>query len=108
MNRDGHKGVTFFIGPEVEHTPAYSKRTLFVDMFGVSLFENCAVINVFLLTVRIGICSDQILIDVLHVFAPCLHKLLIRYQVRINLEERLLSMFAPVWPDFRTCEHTFL
>ena len=30
MNRDGHKDVTFFIGPEVEHTPAYSKRTLFV------------------------------------------------------------------------------
>ncbi len=30
MNRDGHKDVTFFIGPEVEHTPAYAKRTLFV------------------------------------------------------------------------------
>ena len=30
MNRDGHKDITFFIGPEVEHTPAYSKRTLFV------------------------------------------------------------------------------
>lgn len=30
MNRDGHNSVTFFIGPEVEHTPAYSKRTLFV------------------------------------------------------------------------------
>ena len=30
MNRDGHKDVTFFVGPEVEHTPAYSKRTLFV------------------------------------------------------------------------------
>jgi hypothetical protein len=30
MNRDGHKDVSYFIGPEVEHTPAYSKRTLFV------------------------------------------------------------------------------
>jgi hypothetical protein len=30
MNRQGHEGVDFFIGPEVEHTPAYSKRTLFV------------------------------------------------------------------------------
>ena len=30
MNRDGHKDVVFFIGPEVEHTPAYSRRTLFV------------------------------------------------------------------------------
>jgi len=30
MNRDGHKNVKFFIGPEVEHTPAFSKKTLFV------------------------------------------------------------------------------
>jgi hypothetical protein len=30
MNRDGHNNVTFFIGPEVEHTPAFSKKTLFV------------------------------------------------------------------------------
>lgn len=30
MNRDGHKDVTYFIGPEVENTPAFSKRTLFV------------------------------------------------------------------------------
>lgn len=30
MNRQGHEDVTYFIGPEVEHTPAYSKRTLFV------------------------------------------------------------------------------
>jgi hypothetical protein len=30
MNRDGHDNVRFFIGPEVEHTPAFSKRTLFV------------------------------------------------------------------------------
>ena len=30
MNRDGHNSVAFFIGPEVEHTPAYSKKTLFV------------------------------------------------------------------------------
>lgn len=30
MNRDGHKDTAFFVGPEVEHTPAYSRRTLFV------------------------------------------------------------------------------
>ncbi len=30
MNRDGHNNVRFFIGPEVEHTPAFNKRTLFV------------------------------------------------------------------------------
>lgn len=31
MNRQGYDETTcFFIGPEVEHTPAYSKRTLFV------------------------------------------------------------------------------
>jgi len=30
MNRDGHKDVSFFLGTEVEHTPAFGKRTLFV------------------------------------------------------------------------------
>lgn len=30
MKRDGHEGIMYFIGPEVEHTPAYSKKTLFV------------------------------------------------------------------------------
>ena len=30
MNRDGHQAVSFFIGTEVEHTPAYGERTLFV------------------------------------------------------------------------------
>jgi len=30
MNRDGHQQKSFFIGPEVEHTPAFSKKTLFV------------------------------------------------------------------------------
>jgi hypothetical protein len=30
MKRDGHENVAFFVGPEVEHTPAYSKKTLFV------------------------------------------------------------------------------
>ena len=30
MNRDGHKDVAFFIGGEVEHTPAFNKKTLFV------------------------------------------------------------------------------
>jgi hypothetical protein len=30
MKRDGHKEVSFFIGTEVEHTPAFGLRTLFV------------------------------------------------------------------------------
>jgi hypothetical protein len=30
MNRDGHHDVSFFIGTEVEHTPAFGLRTLFV------------------------------------------------------------------------------
>jgi hypothetical protein len=30
MNRDGHNDVSFFIGTEVEHTPAFGLRTLFV------------------------------------------------------------------------------
>lgn len=30
MNREGHNDAAYFIGPEVEHTPAFSKRTLFV------------------------------------------------------------------------------
>ncbi len=30
MKREGHENIRFFVGPEVEHTPAYSKRTLFV------------------------------------------------------------------------------
>lgn len=30
MNRNGHEETVYFIGPEVENTPAYSKKTLFV------------------------------------------------------------------------------
>jgi len=30
MNRDGHEAVSFFVGTEVEHTPAYGLKTLFV------------------------------------------------------------------------------
>lgn len=30
MNRTGHEAVVFFVGPEVEHTPAFCKKTLFV------------------------------------------------------------------------------
>ncbi|MFI5405744.1 MAG: hypothetical protein ACHQ1D_04440 [Nitrososphaerales archaeon] len=30
MKREGHENIRFFVGPEVEHTPAFSKRTLFV------------------------------------------------------------------------------
>jgi hypothetical protein len=30
MNREGHDNVSFFIGTEVEHTPSFGLRTLFV------------------------------------------------------------------------------
>tara|TARA_Y100001937_G_C6977402_1_gene266122 strand:- start:136 stop:642 length:507 start_codon:yes stop_codon:yes gene_type:complete len=30
MDREGHENTKFFIGTEVEHTPAYGQRTLFV------------------------------------------------------------------------------
>ena len=30
MDRQGHEGVVFFVGAEVEHTPAFGQRTLFV------------------------------------------------------------------------------
>ena len=30
MNRAGHEAVNFFVGTEVEHSPAYGERTLFV------------------------------------------------------------------------------
>jgi hypothetical protein len=30
MNREGHENVQFFYGTEVEHTPAFGKKTLFV------------------------------------------------------------------------------
>lgn len=30
MDRPGHNDISFFIGKEVEHSPAYSHRTLFV------------------------------------------------------------------------------
>lgn len=30
MNRQGHEDVNFFVGTEVEHTPAFGLRTLFV------------------------------------------------------------------------------
>jgi hypothetical protein len=30
MNREGHTAVSFFVGTEVEHTPAYGLKTLFV------------------------------------------------------------------------------
>ena len=30
MNREGHENANFFTGVEVEHTPAFGKRTLFV------------------------------------------------------------------------------
>lgn len=40
MNRDPNDGVKFFTGTEVEHTPAYGKRTLFV--VGVQPVEQIA------------------------------------------------------------------
>jgi hypothetical protein len=30
MNRPEHENVNFFVGTEVEHTPAFGRRTLFV------------------------------------------------------------------------------
>ena len=30
MNRQGHEAVSMFVGTEVEHTPAFGRRTLFV------------------------------------------------------------------------------
>lgn len=30
MNRDGHEAVSFFLGTEVEHSPAFGQKTLFV------------------------------------------------------------------------------
>ncbi len=30
MNREGHNTASLFVGTEVEHTPAYGKKTLFV------------------------------------------------------------------------------
>jgi len=30
MNREGHENTAFFTGTEVEHTPAFGKKTLFV------------------------------------------------------------------------------
>lgn len=30
MNREGHEAVDFFVGTEVEHSPAYGLKTLFV------------------------------------------------------------------------------
>lgn len=30
MNREGHESTKFFVGTEVEHTPAFGQRTLFV------------------------------------------------------------------------------
>ena len=30
MEREGHNDIRFFIGTEVEHTPAFGKKTLFV------------------------------------------------------------------------------
>ena len=30
MNREGHENIKFFYGTEVEHTPAFGKKTLFV------------------------------------------------------------------------------
>lgn len=38
MIREGHDGVSFFTGQEVEHTPAYGKKTLFV--VGVQSFAD--------------------------------------------------------------------
>jgi hypothetical protein len=38
MNRAGHENVDFFVGTEVERTPAFGRRTLFV--VGVQPIQN--------------------------------------------------------------------
>jgi hypothetical protein len=38
MNRDGHNDVNFFVGTEVERTPAFGKRTLFVVGWQPAIF----------------------------------------------------------------------
>ena len=45
MNREGHDNVSFFIGTEVEHTPSFGLRTLFVvgvqdPQIVLQLFQN--------------------------------------------------------------------
>ena len=30
LNREGHEGAIYFVGPEIEHTPAFGMKTLFV------------------------------------------------------------------------------
>lgn len=44
MNRNGHNNVSFFVGTEVEHTPAFGQLTLFVvglqSMYEVDLALN--------------------------------------------------------------------
>jgi len=40
MKRSGHTGVNFFVGTEVEHSPAFGKRTIFV--VGVQPVEQIA------------------------------------------------------------------
>ena len=40
MNREGHNSVSLFVGTEVEHTPAYGLKTLFVvDVQPIELIE---------------------------------------------------------------------
>ena len=48
MEREGHENVNFFVGTEVEHSPAYGKRTLFVvglqdaaTIVGLAQKNNC-------------------------------------------------------------------
>jgi hypothetical protein len=40
MDRDGHHNVSLFVGTEIEHTPAYGLKTLFVvDIQPIELIE---------------------------------------------------------------------
>ena len=48
MNRAGHEAVSFFVGTEVEHTPAHGLKTLFVvgiqdadSIMDVAMAETC-------------------------------------------------------------------
>lgn len=42
MNRSGHENINFFVGKEVEHTPAYGMQTLFI--VGVQPIESIEIL----------------------------------------------------------------
>ena len=46
MDRPGHNSVSLFVGTEVEHSPAYGQKTLFViDIQPQELIEAAVVVH---------------------------------------------------------------